>query len=1057
MQNTFARLKNSARLFLLITLAASLLLTGVWLAPRAVASITEEKGKKSEANEANKAPEWLIRARRARRLKNGLEPSERKGQSKSSDPVNNFAERRLEQPDDNPFDFSPERLFNYIFGQTSGSPREAYDEPREAARHFLKKRLPEGERDLPVEKYFEAQERMRGMRHFSTALDRLVSNRENLAAPLERVTLDPNQATWTPLGPGNIGGRTRAILINPQDASVMYAAGVSGGVWKTTNGGQSWTPIADLISNITVSSMAMDRGNPNVIYVGTGEGVYGFEEDTSIGDFRGAGIFKTTDGGANWTRLASTTSQDFYYVNDLVISPNDKNRIYAATQTGVWRSTDGGMNWTRVLTAQNANGDTVMGGCLDLAIRTDKQTDFVFASCGTFEPATVYRNTDAGGSGTWESVLTRPDMGRTSLAIAPSNQEIIYALASSIDFGPFELGLHAVFRSTGGGAANSWTTQVSNSSPNKLNTLLLSNPIVATLTDCQFDLSDNFINQGWYDNVIAVDPLDPDRVWAGGIDLFRSDDGGRNWGVGSYWWVENTGTVKSSPYAHADNHAIVFHPQYNGADNQTMFVGSDGGLFRTDNARAAVATGKTATCKGANSAVRWIAINNNYGVTQFYSGAVSPDGKTYFGGTQDNGTLLGTDGLGVNAWKEINGGDGGYSAVDFTNPNTLFASFPGITFVKSTDGGATFGDATAGISDGGLFITPFAMDPSDPRRLWTGGDFIWRTDNGAARWFRASSLTAGATQVSAIAIAPTDSNRALAGMADGYIHRNSNALTAVSATSWPSTRSRVGWVSSLAFDPGPKDIAYATYSTFGGTHVWRSENGGAWTALDGSGAGALPDVPVHSIAIDPSNTARLYIGTDVGIFVSTDGGANWAVETSGFPNVITEALQIQVANGITNLYAFTHGRGVWRVMVNNSGCNYALSPSTVNAGAAAANGTINVTAQPSGCTWTSTSNAPWLKVSGGGNSDGSAGYMVDENTTFTSRVATATIAGKTFTVVQQGRDDIEPPVIEITEPQVTPAVVDTGGLITLGGATRDNNGVVAVTWATNRGAAGTAT
>src|SRR5262249_20240480 len=355
------------------------------------------------------------------------------------------------------------------------------------------------------------------------------------------------------------------------------------------------------------------------------------------------------------------------------------------------------------------------------------------------------------------------------------------------------------------------------------------------------------------------------------------------------------------------------------------------------------------------------------------------------------------------------------------------------------------------------FITPFAMDPSDPRRLWTGGDFIWRTDNGAAKWFRASSLTAGITKVSAIAIAPTDSNRALVGMADGYIHRNNDALTAVSTTSWPSTRPRVGWVSSLAFDPGPKDIAYATYSTFGGTHVWRSENGGAWSALDGSGAGALPDVPVHSIAIDPSNTARLYIGTDVGVFVSIDGGANWAVETSGFPNVITESLRIQVANGVTNLYAFTHGRGVWRVMVNNSGCNYALSPSTISAGAATANGTINVTAQPSGCSWTSTSNAPWLKVSGGGNSDGSAGYMVDENMTFASRVATATIAGKTFTVVQQGRDDMEPPVIEITEPQVTPAVVDTSGLITIGGTTRDNNAVVAVTWVTDRGAAGAAT
>ncbi len=1049
MQKLIVRLKNNTRLLSLSIFAASLLFTGAWLLPQAAASADKEK--KAEGKETKKAPEWLEHARRLRRQMRGIESPERKGRAARPESGDSFAERPIENPEDliSPFDFSPSRLFNYVFGQT-------YDKPREAAQYFNQKRLPQGEANLPIEKYFEAQERMSGMRHFSTALDRFVTASENLAAPLGGES-ERNAATWSPLGPGNIGGRTRAILINPQDPNVMYAAGVSGGVWKTTNGGQSWTPIADVIGNITVSSMVMEPGNPNTIYVGTGEGIYGFEQDTSIGDFRGAGIFKTTNGGANWTRLDSTKNQDFYYVNDLVISPNDKNRIYAATQTGVWRSADGGTTWARALEPKNDGGDVVTAGCLDLAIRTDKQTDFVFASCGNFEPATIYRNTDAAGTGTWESVLTDPAMGRTSLAIAPSNQEIVYALAASVDFGPYADGLHAVFRSTSGGAANSWTTQVSNTDPNKLNTLLLSNPLIATLTDCQLDLSDDFISQGWYDNVIAVDPLDPERVWAGGIDLFRSDDGGKNWGVASYWWLEPPGAVKSSSYAHADQHVIVFHPQYNGASNQTMFTGCDGGVFRTDNARAAVATGKTATCKGENSAVKFTAINNDYGVTQFYSGAVSPDGKTYFGGTQDNGTLLGTDGGGVNGWKEINGGDGGYAALDFTNPNTLYASFPDISFVKSTDGGATFGDAIAGINDGGLFITPFAMDPSDPQRLWTGGDFIWRTDNGAARWFRASTITAGVTQVSAIAIAPTDSNRMLVGMADGYIHRNSNALAATGTTNWPSTRPRSGWLSSLAIDPGNKDIAYATYSTFTGTHVWRSVDGGAtWNALDGSGAGALPDVPVHSIAIDPSNTARLYIGTDVGVFTSTDGGANWAVETTGFPNVITESLQVQIANGVTQIYAFTHGRGVWRAVINNSGCSYGLSPATVNASANASNGTINVTAQPGGCNWTAASNAAWLKVNGGGSASGTVSYTVDANTTFAGRVATATIAGRTFTVFQPGRDDIESPEIAITDPQVAPTVVNTSGLITIGGTTNDNNAVVGVTWATNRGAAGAA-
>jgi uncharacterized protein (TIGR03437 family) len=1053
MQNRINRLRNNTGLSLSITLIACLLAAGIFLLPYTAASVNESKAKKTEKKKGAQAQDWVERAQHLRRRLHGVESSNAKGKVEESAAATSFAGSPFAdhpQAVENPFDFSPSQMFKEIFGET-------FDQPREATQYFVQKRLPEGEKDLPLEKYFEAQEQMRGMQHFSTALDRIVSECENLTSPLSAAEMAPNAATWTPLGPGNIGGRTRAILINPQDPNVMFAAGVSGGVWKTSNGGQSWAPIADLIGNITVSSMVMEPGNPNTIYVGTGEGVVVTELDTQ-GDFRGAGIFKTTDGGANWTRLDSTKNEDFFYVNDLVISPNEKNRIYAATRTGVWRSIDGGANWTRVLDPKNIDGDTVLGGCLDLAIRTDKQTDSIFASCGTFEQATIYRNTDASGSGTWESVLSRAGMGRTSLAIAPSNQEIIYALASSIASGPYELGLQAVFRSSSGGAAGSWSEQVSNTSPNKLNTLLLSNPIIGTLTDCQFDLSDDIFSQGWYDNVIAVDPLDPERVWVGGIDLFRSDDSGRNWGVASYWWIEDPGANALSPYAHADHHVIVFHPQYNGTSNQTMFAGGDGGIFRTDNARAAVATGAAATCRGENTAVKWVPINNSYGVTQFYFGAVTPDGKSYFGGTQDNGTLLGTDDKGVNGWRNIVGGDGGYAAADFVNPNTLYASTPGISFVKSTDGGNTFGDATAFISDGGLFITPFAMDPSDPQRLWTGGDFIWRTVNGAARWTRASTITAGVTQVSAIAIAPTDSNRVLVGMADGFIHRNDNALTTTGATNWPSTRPRRGWLSSLAFDPGNKDIAYATYSTFTGTHVWRSMDGGAsWSPLDGSGSGALPDVPVHSIVVDPSNTARLYIGTDVGVFVSTDGGANWAVETTGFPNVITESLQIQIAGGITQVYAFTHGRGVWRAVINNSGCSYGLSPATVNANATATNGTINVTAQPGGCSWTASSNAAWLRVQGSGSSSGTASFSIDENAAFTTRTGTATIAGRTFTVVQPGRVDVESPEIAITDPQGSPTVVNTSGSINIAGTTRDNNAVTSVVWTTDRGSGGTAT
>src|SRR5262249_48136732 len=150
--------------------------------------------------------------------------------------------------------------------------------------------------------------------------------------------------TWTWLGPGNIGGRTRAIVINPIDTNVMYAAGVSGGIWKSANAGVSWTPIGDLLPNIPVSSLVLDPVNPNVIYAGSGEGfAIGSVNNVNItGAHRGLGIFKSTDAGSHWVRLPGTDNENFYYVNKLVISKSDSKRIYAATETGVWRSLDGG-------------------------------------------------------------------------------------------------------------------------------------------------------------------------------------------------------------------------------------------------------------------------------------------------------------------------------------------------------------------------------------------------------------------------------------------------------------------------------------------------------------------------------------------------------------------------------------------------------------------------------------------------------------------------------------------------------------------------------------------
>jgi hypothetical protein len=564
----------------------------------------------------------------------------------------------------------------------------------------------------------------------------------------------------------------------------------------------------------------------------------------------------------------------------------------------------------------------VQGGCLDLVIRKDRADDVLFAACGNRAQGTVYQNLKAQTNGQWVPVLREPGMGRASLALAPSNQDVIYALTASIVEGPstelgesYVNGLHAVFRSTSGGGPGTWTAQVRNSDGTKLNRLLLSNAASATNRECGSG-GNSFYGQGYYDNAIAVDPTDPDRVWAGGIDLYRSDDGGRNWGLASYWWASPPYAAQAPSYSHADQHSIVFHPGYDGAGNKTLFVTSDGGIFRTDDALATTAKGTTAACNARNSQFAWQALNNGYGVTQFYHGAPYPDGSRYLGGTQDNGTLRGSDG--DEAWGRILGGDGGYVAVHPEHPETLYASYQYRNLQKSTDGGRSWQRVSDSISGGTLFINPYVMDPNDPERLWVGGSELWRSDNGAVSWHRASRPFFDGSLVSALAVARGDSDQVLAGTNTGYILQTYSGTTADDVSDWPTVQPRTGWVSSLAIDPTRKDVVYATYSTFGGTHVWKSTDGGAtWRGIDGKGNRKIPDIPVHSLVVDPNRPSRLIVGTDLGVFVSTDGGATWAVENTGFANVRTEWLALLEGPGGSTLYAFTFGRGAWRVPLRN--------------------------------------------------------------------------------------------------------------------------------------------
>jgi len=575
--------------------------------------------------------------------------------------------------------------------------------------------------------------------------------------------------------------------------------------------------------------------------------------------------------------------------------------VYAATRTGVWLSTNGGETWSRTLTT------TVRGGCLDLAYRGDTASDYLFASCGTFEQATVYRTMNGES---WTPVLSEQFMGRTTLAIAPSNPSVVYALSASNEPGVKTWqGLRAVWRSTSNGDPGSWTAQVTNTSADLVGKHLLTN-FTTIDNDICGGVDEVPLTMGWYCNVIAVDPADANRVWVGGVDLFRSDDGGSTWGQASYWWTDDPRTDAESQFVHADQHAIVFHPRYDGVANRTAYFGNDGGIARTTDARAQITYGKDAVCFDVKSRMAFTDVNNSFGVTQFYHGAVYPDGKQFIGGTQDNGTILGSIEDGTNGWRRVAGGDGAYVAVDPNDPTLVYSESQFGNFRRSRDGGLTFQAFLSGLNDTFLFVTPFTLDPNQSSTLWIGGYQMWRNTN-FGRWIAASSRFPA--QVSAMAVAPGNSNIVLAGTTAGTVYRTTAGTTSTAVTNWTPSLPRAGFVTSLTFDPVDINVVYATYAQFGGQHVWKSVNGGeTWAPLDGTGDAALPDIPVHSIAVDPTRRERLYLGTDLGVFVSLDGGQHWNVENSGFANVVTEAVFIGKGALGDAVYAFTHGRGAWR-------------------------------------------------------------------------------------------------------------------------------------------------
>jgi hypothetical protein len=696
-----------------------------------------------------------------------------------------------------------------------------------------------------------------------------------------------SRSSWTWLGPGNIGGRITTILVHPTDPNLLWVNNPGGGIWKSMNAAATFQPVDDFMANLAVTALVMNPADSKVMYAGTGGGA-------GASALRGAGIFKSMDGGQTWTQLASTSAADWSGGVEKISMSSDGNTILAATKavysdvpSAIWRSTDGGATWTETL--KQTGG--VEGWVVEFH-PTDNSRAIASTKTGQ-----AYFSTDGGAS--WAASTGIPAEGLVAVAYARSSPTTVYA---GLDRNGGE-----IYKSADGGQTYS-----------------LANTGTGYLGD-----------QGWYCNVVWVDPTDANHLLISGLDIYRSTDGGVNFKKISQW-------EKAPRSAHADHGAIAAASGF-GSGNKTIYFGNDGGLYRAQDITTVEAD------------AGWEELNHNLGVTQVYGAAANPVSGVLVAGTQDNGSVrYSGDAQGWTRWE---GGDGGFAAADPTDPNYFYGEYVHLTIYRSDDGGfarpediygyynywngsswekkARANPITEAKSGTANFIAPFILDPNEPNRLLAGARSLWVTNDakksnkeGGPSW-SAIKPPAGSERtnnISAIAVAKGNSNVIWVGHNNGDIFVTSNGLA--SSPAWtkvddgsPALPNR--FVTRIVVDPNDPRTAYATFGGFAANNLWRTTDAGAsWTSV----TGALPQAPIETLAIHPKNSKWLYAGTEIGIFTSEDGGTTWTVPQDGPANVSVKEL-FWVG---TTLYAATFGRGLYKAEIPNvtgkmAGVCYALT------------------------------------------------------------------------------------------------------------------------------------
>ena len=671
---------------------------------------------------------------------------------------------------------------------------------------------------------------------------------------------------WESMGPHNRGGRTLTLAFNPQNPNTLYAGSASGGLWRSYSAGvgaAAWERVNIDFPVLAVSCITFAPGDSMTMYIGTGE-VYNVAEAGTGAAYRrtrgswGIGILKSTDGGETWEKSLDWSLNENHGVWAIRIHPSNPEIIYAATTDGVYKSNDGGQNWEQKHDVTMAN---------DLVI-SPNSPNTILVGCGNLSSpgSGIYRSTDGGNHWIKINANLPSYKGKVQFGVSPSDPNIVYA---------------SIGNSLGGDDEASWLCRSSDFGETW--------EIKNTTDYSQW--------QGWFSHDVAVHPNNPDEITVIGINVWKSTNGGTDLniltegGVG-YANPPIEGPDGNSNYVHSDAHDVIYHP-----DNPNIiYVASDGGIHRS-----------------LDGGTTFASCNGGLQTAQFYNGFSNShqDGTFCIGGLQDNGSIRWN---GDKTWTRILGGDGSWSAINPDDDNYYYTSWQYLNIVGTQDGGETTFYAEPPFLWASSFIAPYAIAPSAPNILYACSAIVGKSTDYGETWTTTNNgnpLNNSKSPVLSIAISYQNPDVTYVATApyqgtSAKVYKTNDGgdfWSNITGTSLPNR-----YPMDMAVDPTNDQIAYITFAGFGSGHVYKTKNGGiSWTDISED----LPDVPTNAVIVDPLFPSNVYVGNDLGVFASADGGESWEFYQEGLPGTIM-VFDLQISPVNRKLRIASHGNGAYQ-------------------------------------------------------------------------------------------------------------------------------------------------